>query len=94
MIVTFKLIIDEDKRTSLVLYKAPELNVLLEDIVHMLDFSFSKVRITDKSNHIHITGLSNPALCAASKTYLEEVFVRFIDYDDNNSIYYDDLDDK
>ena len=94
MIVTFKLIIDDDKRTSLVLYKAQKLNKLLEEVVNVLDYSFPRVRITDNNSHIHITGLSNPAVFATSKTYLEEVFMRFADDDNDNGNDYDDFDAK
>jgi len=82
MIVSLKIIIEEDKRVSLVLYKSTELTELLANLIAVLENSFPNVRITSRDDHYHITGINNAGSFAAIKSFIEEVYIRFIDYDD------------
>jgi len=89
MIVSLKFIIDEDKRASLVIYKAIELAELFEDLINVLEFSFPKVRITSRSDHYHIAGIDGTGTFAVIKSFIEEVYIRFIDDDDSEPSEFD-----
>lgn len=79
MIVSLKIIIEEDKRVSLVLYKSTELTELLANLIAVLENSFPNVRITSRDDHYHITGINSAGSFAAIKSFIEEVYIRFID---------------
>jgi len=83
MIVSLKIIIDDDKKVSLVLYKSHELSELLSNIISVLEYSFPSVKINSKEDHYHITGIVSAGMFAAIKTYIEGVYIRFINDDDS-----------
>ena len=83
MIISLKIIIDDDKGVSLVLYKSPELTELLSNLITVLEYSFPNVRITSQDDHYHITGIVSAGTFAAIKSYIEEVYIRFINDDDS-----------
>jgi len=79
MIVSLKIIIDEDKKVSLVINKTPELAELLENVVNVVESSFPNVRITSRDDHYHFAGISGTGSFATLKSFIEEVYIRFID---------------
>ena len=79
MIVSLKIIIEEDKRVSLVINKTPELAELLENVVNVVENSFPNVRITSRDDYYHFTGMSGTGSFATLKSFIEEVYIRFID---------------
>ena len=83
MIVSLKIIIDEDKRASVIIYKTPELAELLENLINVLENSFPNLRITSRNDHYHIAGIDRTGTFAAIKSFIEEVYIRFTD-DDNS----------
>ena len=83
MIVALKIIIEEDKKVSLVLYKSAELTELLESTITVLELTFPNVRITSRDDHYHIAGIVSAGMFATIKSYIEEVYIRFIDKDDS-----------
>ena len=83
MIISFKIIIDDDKKVSLVLYKSPELTALISNLITVLEYSFPSVRITSQGDHYHITGIVSAGMFAAIKSYIEIVYIQFIDKDDS-----------
>jgi len=52
MIITFKLVIDKDKRSSLILQKTKELNSIFEALINVLEYSFPNIRISSRINII------------------------------------------
>ena len=91
LIVAFKIMIDEDRKASLVIYKAEKLSKLLEQLIHTLQYAFPEVRVISKPDHYYIAGISNSASFAAIKSYIEEIYIRFLDEEDSEEI---DLDSK
>ena len=83
MIISFKIIIDDDKKVSLVLYKSPELTALISNLITVLEYSFPSVRINSQEDHYHITGIVSAGMFAAIKSYIEIVYIQFIDKDDS-----------
>ena len=70
----FKVVIDQNKRLSLVVYK--DVDDLLEGIVSVLEASFPNIRITSYPTHYFITGISNTAIFSAIKTFIEEYYLK------------------
>ena len=79
IVIAFKIMIDEDKKASIIIYKAKELSELLKQLIHTLQYAFPKVRIISKPTHYHIAGISNTGSFATIKSYLEEIYLRFLD---------------
>ncbi len=92
MIVSLKIIIDEDKTVSIIIYKTAELAELLENLIVVLEISFPNVRITTQNDHYHIAGISRVGTFATIKSFIEEVYIRFIDEDvDNDDSEFDEF---
>ncbi len=83
MIVSLKIIIDEDKKASFIIYKTPELAELLENLIVVLEISFPNLRITSRNDHYHFAGIDGTGTFAAIKSFIEEVYIRFTDEDDS-----------
>ena len=79
IVIAFKIMIDEDKKASIVIYKTKELSELLTQLIHTLQYAFPKVRIISKPTHYHIAGISNAGSFTTIKSYLEEIYLRFLD---------------
>ena len=89
MIIAFKIIIDEEKRASIFIYKTRELDLLLDDLIRVLQYSFPKVRITSKEDHYHVAGISNAGTFATIKSFIEELYIRFLDDVDPEELDFD-----
>ena len=79
MNLTFKFVIDEDKRFSLVIFKENSVELLLKDLISILKIAFPNASISSRPNYYHITGISNTAVFSIAKSLLEELYLRFLD---------------
>ncbi len=79
MNLTFKFVIDENKKVSLVIFKEKEADPLLRELISVLEFSFPNINISPRNNHFYITGVSNTAMFSIVKSLLEELYSRFLD---------------
>ncbi|KKL90892.1 hypothetical protein LCGC14_1900160 [marine sediment metagenome] len=79
MNLTFKFVIDENKKVSLVIFKEKEADPLLRELISVLEFSFPNINISPRNNHFYITGVSNAAMFSIVKSLLEELYSRFLD---------------
>jgi len=70
----FKVVTDQNKRLSLVVYKG--VDNLLEALVSVLEAAFPNIRITSYPTHYFITGMSDTAMFSAIKTFIEEYYLK------------------
>ena len=79
MNLTFKFVIDKNKKISLVIFKEKEMMVLLGSYISVLKKCFPNIDISFRTNHFYITGLSNAAMLSIAQSLLEEVYIEFLD---------------
>ncbi|KKL64431.1 hypothetical protein LCGC14_2165100 [marine sediment metagenome] len=89
MIVSLKIIINEGKRISLILYKTPELAELLRSLMTVLKLGFPDVNISNKNDYYQITDIGGAGTFATVKSFIEEVYIRFLDYEDSEESDFD-----
>ncbi len=85
MNLTFKFVIDENKKVSLVIFKEKSVESLLRDLISVLEIAFPNASISSRGNYYHITGANNTAMFSIVKSLLEELYLRFLDDDENDS---------
>ncbi len=85
MNLTFKFVINEDKRVSLVIFKGKDVDLLLKDLISALEIAFPNPSISSRPNYYYITGISNTAMFSIAKSLLEELYLRFLDDETSDS---------
>ncbi|KKM60759.1 hypothetical protein LCGC14_1538610 [marine sediment metagenome] len=85
MNLTFKFVIDESKKISLVIFKEKETNLLLKELISVVEKSFPNINISSRPNYYHLTRVSNTAMFSIAKLLLEELYIRFLDDDVSES---------
>jgi len=75
MEVLFKIVIDEDRRVSLIIFKAIELFELLKNLINVLKYAYDNLVITSIDDHYQITGISREDTFNTIISFIEEVYI-------------------